>query len=249
MSRLPLFFFQFWILINQKYGEIFFLGSSLLLILKIWFSDRPARARVKRTSLTSALWCTTWWWSSHGDRKKLLRLTARRAIRANCLVYNSALPCQCIVGSAYYRTAERQNFDVAETFFCRILFNSHCYFYSLLQSFLDTFQRSQSFRYFHFQQRGKRLSAVPSTGCVCIWLGCKSQGEFLQKYNQTNLLTLLPCDCSGHDSSRKASRHSPHASFVTILTLEDYFILTNSLPSLFVLILFLTRLLFLFCVF
>lgn len=136
----------------------------------------------------------------------------------------------------------------------RKLFLSHFVQLSLLFLFpftilLGTFQRSQSFRYFHFQQRGKRLSAVPSSGCVCIWLGCKSQGEFLQKYNQTNLLTLLPCDCPGHDSSRKASRHSPHASFVTILTLEDYFILTNSLPSLFVLILFLTRLLFLFCVF
>lgn len=151
---------------------------------------------------------------------------------------------QCILSHCW-----TSKFRCCGNFFCRILFNSHCYFYSFLQSFLGTFQRSQSFRYFHFQQRGKRLSAVPSTGCVCIWLGCKSQGEFLQKYNQTNLLTLLPCDCPGHDSSRKASRHSPHASFVTILTLEDYFILTNSLPSLFVLILFLTRLLFLFCVF
>ena len=118
--------------------------------------------------------------------------------------------------------------------------------FTILFRYLPAFSE---FSLFSFQQRGKRLSAVPSTGCVYIWLGCKSQGEFLQKYNTTNLLTLLPCDCPGHDSSRKASRHSPHASFVTILTLEDHFILTNSTPSLFVLILFLTRLLFLFCVF
>lgn len=33
--------------------KFFFLGSSLSLILKTWFSDRHARARVKRTSSTS----------------------------------------------------------------------------------------------------------------------------------------------------------------------------------------------------